>query len=203
MPELPEVEAVARALRPLVERRRIRCVHVLHAIATKPQSPSQLARTAEGQQIQSVQRKGKYLWLQLERGIVTLHFKLDGQLLWFPNAKKMFDVANQDESGVHVDVAFELDKGVLGFADGRHFGRVLVFESEETCPALRSIGRGCDLTRFHSNALRGVTVPFAPPPERIPPRSNPCRWHRQYLFLRIALAREAGPAPSRKLVETH
>ena len=140
MPELPEVESVARTLRPLVERRRIRCVHVLHAIATKPQSPSHLARTAEGQRIQSVQRKGKYLWLQLERGIVTLHFKLDGQLLWFPNAKKMFEVANQEESGVHVDVAFELDKGVLGFADGRHFGRVLIYDSEETCPALARLG---------------------------------------------------------------
>jgi formamidopyrimidine-DNA glycosylase len=140
MPELPEVEAVARTMRPLVEHRRIRCVHVLHAIATKPQSSSLLARTAEGQRIQSVQRKGKYLWLQLERGIVTLHFKLDGQLLWFSNAKKMFEVANQEESGVHVDVAFELDKGVLGFADGRHFGRVLVYESEDSCPALARLG---------------------------------------------------------------
>src|SRR5580704_8659385 len=140
MPELPEVEAVARTLRPLVEQRRIRCVHVLHSIATKPQSPSQLARTAEGQRIQSVQRKGKYLWLQLERGIITLHFKLDGQLLWFPNAKKMFEVANQKEAGVHVDVAFELDKGVLGFSDGRHFGRVYVYESEDACPALAGLG---------------------------------------------------------------
>ena len=99
-----------------------------------------MARLAEGQRIQSVQRKGKYLWLQLERGIVTLHFKLDGQLLWFSNAKKMFEVANQPESGVHVDVAFELDKGILGFADGRHFGRVLVYESEEACPALARLG---------------------------------------------------------------
>src|SRR5271154_1456074 len=140
MPELPEVESVAQTLRPLVEHRRIRCVHVLHAIATKPQSPSLLARTAEGQRIQSTQRKGKYLWLQLERGIVTLHFKLDGRLLWLPNAKKLFEVANQEESGVHLDVAFELDKGVLGFADGRHFGRVLVYESEETCPALAGLG---------------------------------------------------------------
>jgi len=140
MPELPEVEAVAQTLRPLVERRRIRCVHVLHAIATKPQDPSRLARLAEGQLIQSVQRKGKYLWLQLERGIVTLHFKLDGQLLWFSNAKKMFEVANQKEIGVHVDVAFELNNGVLGFADGRHFGRVLVYESAEACPALARLG---------------------------------------------------------------
>jgi formamidopyrimidine-DNA glycosylase len=140
MPELPEVEAVAQTLRPLVERRKIRCVHVLHAIATKPQSPSQLARLAEGQRIESVRRKGKYLWLQLARGIITLHFKLDGQLLWFSNAKKMFEVANQKEAGVHVDVAFELDKGVLGFADGRHFGRVYVYESEDACTTLAGLG---------------------------------------------------------------
>ena len=140
MPELPEVEAVAQTLRPLVERRKIRCVHVLHAIATKPQSPSQLARLAEGQRIESVRRKGKYLWLQLARGIITLHFKLDGQLLWFSNAKQMFEVANQKEAGVHVDVAFELDKGVLGFADGRHFGRVLVWDSEKDYPSLAGLG---------------------------------------------------------------
>jgi formamidopyrimidine-DNA glycosylase len=140
MPELPEVEAVARTLRPLVERQKIRCVHVLHAIATKPQSPSLLPRKAEGQRIQSLKRKGKYLWLQLDRGIVTLHFKLDGQLIWFPSARKMFDVANQKESGVHVDIAFELDKGVLAFADRRHFGRVYTYESEEVCHALAQLG---------------------------------------------------------------
>jgi formamidopyrimidine-DNA glycosylase len=164
MPELPEVEAVARTLRPFVERQRIRCVHVLHGIATKPQNPSHLARTAEGQRIQSVQRKGKYLWLQLERGIVTLHFKLDGQLLWFSNARKMFEVANQLESGVHVDVAFELDKGVLGFADGHHFGRVLVYESEEACPALVRLGVDAtspDFTLTHfANLLAGSRRPL-------------------------------------------
>lgn len=140
MPELPEVEAVARTLRSLVERQKIRCVHVLHAIATKPQSPSQIARRAEGQRIQSVQRKGKYLWLQLERGIITLHFKLDGHLLWFARARKMFEVANREGAGLHVDVAFELDRGVLGFADQRHFGRVQVWESPQACPALARLG---------------------------------------------------------------
>jgi formamidopyrimidine-DNA glycosylase len=140
MPELPEVEAVAQTLRPLVERRKIRCVHVLHAIATKPQIPSQIARLAEGQRIVSVQRKGKYLWLQLTRGIITFHFKLDGQLIWFSNARKMLEIANEKEPGVHVDVAFELDKGVLAFADGRHFGRVLVWDSEAAYPSLAGLG---------------------------------------------------------------
>src|SRR5580698_9912356 len=156
MPELPEVEAVAQTLRPLVERRKIRCVHVLHAIATKPQSPSQLARLAEGQRIESVRRKGKYLWLQLARGIITLHFKLDGQLLWFSNAKKMFDVANQKEAGVHVDVAFELDKGVLSFSDGRHFGRVYAYESEDACPALAGLGVDAISPDFTAAALANL-----------------------------------------------
>jgi formamidopyrimidine-DNA glycosylase len=153
MPELPEVEAVAQTLRPLVVRRKIRCVHVLHPIAAKPQSPSQLARLAEGQRIESVKRKGKYLWLQLTRGIITLHFKLDGQLLWFSNARKMFEVANQKEAGVHVDVAFELDKGVLGFADGRHFGRVLVWNSEKDCPSLAGLGLDAVSSDFTAASL--------------------------------------------------
>jgi formamidopyrimidine-DNA glycosylase len=142
MPELPEVEAIAQTLRPLVAGRKIRCVHVFHAIATKPQAPAQLARTAEGQKIQSVQRKGKYLWLRLTKGIMTFHFKLDGQLLWFSNTKELLAKANKPkpEPSVHVDVALELDKGVLGFADGRHFGRVQVYDSAEAYPAVAGLG---------------------------------------------------------------
>jgi formamidopyrimidine-DNA glycosylase len=42
MPELPEVEAVTQTVRPLVQDRKIRSVHVFHPIATKPQSPVDL-----------------------------------------------------------------------------------------------------------------------------------------------------------------
>jgi formamidopyrimidine-DNA glycosylase len=140
MPEVPEVEAVVRKLRPLVQRRRIRCVHIFHPIATKPQAASQLARLAQGQRIRSVGRKGKYVLLALDSGLMTMHFRLDGQLLWFANAKEMLQRANQSENGVHVDVALELDKGVLGFADRRHFGRVHLWESAEDCPGLRVLG---------------------------------------------------------------
>ena len=81
MPELPEVEAVVRTLRPLVRGQRIRCVHVLHAIATKPQRAAQLSRFAEGQRIRRVERMGKYVLLLLDRGLLTMHFRLDGQLV--------------------------------------------------------------------------------------------------------------------------
>ena len=140
MPELPEVEAVARTLRPIVRDRRIRCVHVFHPIATKPQTASHVARHAQGQRIQTVDRKGKYLLLILDHGVLTMHFRLDGQLVWFANSKELVQRANHGNSGVHIDVALELDKGVLGFADRRHFGRVHFWKSADDCPGLRVLG---------------------------------------------------------------
>lgn len=140
MPELPEVEAVARTLRPLVVGRKIRCVHVLHPIATKPQEPVVTARLAEGRRIRSVSRRGKYLLLELDRGVLVLHFRLDGFLTWFSNAGEFLQRANREENGVHVDVGFEFDRGVLGFADRRHFGRVHGWASNEKWPAKRSLG---------------------------------------------------------------
>lgn len=156
MPELPEVEAVVRTLRPLVEGRRIRCVHVLHAIATKPQPASLLARLAAGQRIRAVERKAKYVLLHLERGLLTMHFKLDGQLLWFSNAKELLDRANLPKSGVHVDVALELDRGVLGFADRRHFGRVHAWKTKESCPALAGLGVDAISPEFTATRLEDL-----------------------------------------------
>ncbi len=114
MPELPEVEAVARSLRPLVRGQEIVRCRVLHPIAVRPQRPATLRRAVEGQRIEDVERRGKYLLLRLPRGCVVVHFRLDGQLVWFDS---------HTISG-HIDVAFELERGTLGFVDRRHFGRV-------------------------------------------------------------------------------
>jgi formamidopyrimidine-DNA glycosylase len=153
MPELPEVEAVVLTLRPLVQGRRIRCVHVFHPIATRPQAASHIARHSQGRRIRIVGRKGKYVLLILDRGLLTMHFKLDGQLLWLANAKELLKRANQGESSVHVDVALELDKGVLGFADRRHFGRVQYWESADDCPGLNVLGIDALSRDFTSNRL--------------------------------------------------
>jgi formamidopyrimidine-DNA glycosylase len=153
MPELPEVEAVTRALRPLVKGQRLRCLHVFHAIALKPQSPADAARIVEGRRVQEVFRRGKYLFLALDRGLVEMHFRFDGQLVWFSGAKELAEKANADDNGVHVDVALEFGKGVLGFADRRHFGRVHAWESQAACSPLRKLGMDAFASGFTANEL--------------------------------------------------
>jgi formamidopyrimidine-DNA glycosylase len=153
MPELPEVEAIARALRPLVKGQRIRCLHIFHPIALKPQTPADVARLVEGRRIQDVFRRGKYLFLVLDRGLVEMHFRFDGQLIWFSGAKDLLERANTGQDGVHVDVALELTNGVLGFADGRHFGRVHAWASEIACPPLRKLGIDAFADEFTSKEL--------------------------------------------------
>ena len=118
--------------------KRIRCVHVFHPIVTRPQPQAHFTRMVERRRIDGARRHGKYLFLELDRGLIEMHFRFDGQLIWFSTARELLRRANAREGGVHVDLALELTKGVLGFADGRHFGRMHAWESEKECKPLAS-----------------------------------------------------------------
>src|ERR1700690_822996 len=118
MPEAPEVEAVVKTLRPLVRGKILKRVHVRHAVAIRPQSPATLKKNIENARITGVERRGKYLLLTLDRGCLAMHFKFDGQVLWFDHPE------DARVRGTHVDVIFEMNGGALGFVDQRHLGRV-------------------------------------------------------------------------------
>ncbi|HYL45902.1 MAG TPA: DNA-formamidopyrimidine glycosylase [Candidatus Limnocylindrales bacterium] len=150
MPELPEVEAVARALRPFVRGQTICCCRVIHSIAVRPGSgrgakgaAELLVRAVRGARVRTVNRRGKYLVLILDRGAIVMHFRLDGHLLWFDSRKI---------SG-HVDVALEFPRGTLGFADRRHFGRIQWIQSPEEIPGIRRLGLEPFSKHFTSRAL--------------------------------------------------
>ncbi len=137
MPELPEVEAVLQTIRPFVEGKSIVACRVLHPIAVRPSSGSgakrvaaMLERTLPGRKILRAERRGKYLALILDRGVIVMHFRLDGQLLWFDSA----------ETTGHVDVALELGDGTLGFVDPRHFGRFQLEGSIDVATGIRDLG---------------------------------------------------------------
>ncbi len=154
MPELPEVEAIARTLLPLVRGQRIRCAHVIHAIATRPQPPAQLVKLSQGRRVRNVWRQGKYLFLELDPGLIEMHFRFDGQLIWFTSVKEFLERANRASEGVHVDVALEFGRGVLGFADQRHFGRFHGWESREACAPLKRLGVDAISREFTADFLR-------------------------------------------------
>jgi formamidopyrimidine-DNA glycosylase len=137
MPELPEVEAVVRALRPLVVGRKITSCRVLHPIAVRPSSghgaklaAARIEKSLRGRKVTGVTRLGKFLLMPLDRGIVAMHFRLDGQMVWF----------DSKETRGHIDVAIGFGKGTLGFVDRRHFGRVEFEEDPGKIAGLAKLG---------------------------------------------------------------
>jgi formamidopyrimidine-DNA glycosylase len=149
MPELPEVEAVRRALHPLVAGKRIARCSVVHPIAVRPHSPGAFSRAVAGQTILSVRRRAKYLLLELDRGWLVVHFMLDGQLTLMPPA----------ERAPHSCVRLALEsrsQSVLGFVDPRHFGRMRYTDSLERMPGLRRLGVEPLSSRFTTTALAGL-----------------------------------------------
>ena len=137
MPELPEVEAVRTALEPLVRGTRIERCEVVHPIAVGPQRPSGFIRSVTGRSIRTVQRRGKYLLLEMDRGWLVLHFRLDGQLLWLGPATRPSNAS--PHACVRLTVAGRR-RGVLGFVDPRHFGRVLYAADLAELRGLRTMG---------------------------------------------------------------
>ncbi len=115
MPELPEVETVVRSLQPLLTGREI-CDFQLLWPKTLEGSLPDFIRTVQHQTIQSLQRRGKYIILNLAKGYILIHLRMTGKLL---HAGKL------PSQMKHVQAWFALDDGsCLYFEDVRKFGRI-------------------------------------------------------------------------------
>src|SRR3982075_615140 len=81
MPELPEVETIARDLRPhLVGRTIVRCELSFPSIVRHPE-PEVFIDSVAGMRIESVGRRGKYILIGLgNRLILVVHLGMTGQL---------------------------------------------------------------------------------------------------------------------------
>ncbi len=111
MPELPEVETVVRTLAPKLTGRRIvdaqfSSRHVVH------QKFSTLRARVRDQTVKAVRRHGKFIVLELDSGMLSIHLGMTGKLL--------FDA----HPGPYARAVFELDEGLLVYDDVRHFGRI-------------------------------------------------------------------------------
>lgn len=153
MPELPEVEAIARTLRPLVDRRRILACRVIHriAVARRPADHSGEAAArklagASGARVLGVERRGKYLLLRLDRGWLAFHLRLSGLMVWY----------DRNRPPEHVDVALDFASGTLGFVDRRHLGRVRWLDQMEELPGIARMGVDPLSPEFTPERLRTI-----------------------------------------------
>jgi formamidopyrimidine-DNA glycosylase len=134
MPELPEVETIARDLRGLVTGSRVAGVRSNWARTLRSHDPEDFAATMTGREIEGVGRRGKQLliWLgpsavaPVERAagpaVLTIHLKMTGQLFVVPAATP------QDR---HVHLVLELVDGrELRFRDMRKFGRIGLYRRD-------------------------------------------------------------------------
>lgn len=150
MPELPEVETVRRGLSHLVCGYRINEVQELHARVRKNSSLSPISAVA-GARITGVNRRGKFLWFELDRPeVLVAHLGMSGQFLI---AQKDRPVAR------HVRALFKISKGSrkkeLVFNDQRTFGWLSVEELADGTPtSVAHIG----LDPFDAGFDRAMTI---------------------------------------------
>jgi formamidopyrimidine-DNA glycosylase len=117
MPELPEVETVARDLRPRIVGATIVGARSSWARTLRSHVPEAFAAAVAGRRVEGVGRRGKQLVIELSGdAALTIHLKMTGQL---------FVVATDLPVDPYVRLVLELSDGrELRFRDIRKFGRV-------------------------------------------------------------------------------
>jgi len=157
MPELPEVEVTRLSFAD-----RIRGAHITAVRVGKPLrwplgcDPVTLA----GQPVHAVRRRGKYLLLELEHGLLLVHLGMSGSLA-------MVDQAPAPGTHDHFDLL--TTQGTLRLHDPRRFGAVVHVPSLDSPIARKLLGHlgvepledAFDVPSFHA-ALRQRRAPVKP-----------------------------------------
>lgn len=118
MPELPEVETIVRDLRPSLVGRVITRVELIRPSVLRFGDSRTLPFLLEGQAINAVARRGKFIHLRLGRGEhLVVHLGMTGTLTMAqPSTPR----------ALHTHLILDLDNGSqLRYRDPRRFGRVL------------------------------------------------------------------------------
>ena len=120
MPELPEVEVTRRGLLPHLCGRRVTAVVLRHSALRYP-LPRRLSRLLPGQDLRTIERRGKYLLFRFGNGTLLVHLGMSGSLRLLPAAEP----AGRHD---HLDLVF--GDTALRLRDPRRFGAVLWVEGD-------------------------------------------------------------------------
>ena len=147
MPELPEVETVARDLRPLIVGSTIVGARCSWARTLRTHTPADFAEAIAGRRVETVGRRAKLVVVELSGdAALTIHLKMTGQLFVVPA-----DVPVDP----YVRLVLELADGrELRFRDIRKFGRVGLYGRDPvTGELVTEVGGGAVFAAFGPEPL--------------------------------------------------
>ncbi len=137
MPELPEVETIRRGLIPRLVGCTIKRVVLSNRRLRLPVPRAKLKGWVQGSQVKSVDRRAKYLLVNMKSGaVLVLHLGMTGRLAFFTNGAPRRP---------HDHLRFLLDSGLeLRFNDVRRFGSIQVLAPEDREPPKIFAGLGAE-----------------------------------------------------------
>lgn len=132
MPELPEVETTRRGILPHLKSNVILECKV-HQPRLRWPIPKNLPKQLKGQQVQDVERRGKYLLIRFKHGTLIAHLGMSGRFY-------LADTSTSCEKHTHFEAKLDSGKS-LRFVDPRRFGALLwTDEPPESYPLIQSLG---------------------------------------------------------------
>ena len=145
MPELPEVEVTRQSFADRIAKARIQAVRMGKPLRWPLGcEPASLV----GQHVLAVRRRGKYLLIDLERGLLLVHLGMSGSLSFSQH---------RDAPSAHDHFDLDTDRGLLRLNDPRRFGAVVFAPSQDSAPArkllahlgVEPLGEGFEADAFH------------------------------------------------------
>jgi formamidopyrimidine-DNA glycosylase len=149
VPELPEVETIRVRLEPVLVGRKLERVEIFDPRLTRPFDPAEVAAELEGERIETLDRRGKYLIVRFESGrVLLIHLRMTGNL--FHDGAAVSPAEDPYRRAV-----VRLDDGSdVVYRDVRRFGTWLLVEPGELEPYLgERIGREPLAASFTTNRL--------------------------------------------------
>lgn len=142
MPELPEVETIRRELARILPGRKIIRVELHRENMLRGQARGVFVKGLKYRQIEKVARRGKYLLIRLNQGVLLVHLGMTGQVLWTPCTKsKSVSDPSPPELDKHIHLVLDLsDKCRLCFRDPRMFGRFQLIDRETEKKLFANLG---------------------------------------------------------------
>ncbi|MDB5828857.1 MAG: formamidopyrimidine-DNA glycosylase [Variovorax sp.] len=150
MPELPEVEVTRLGFADRIAGARISAVRVGKPLRW---ALSVMPDALVGRTVKAVRRRGKYLLVDMDQGLLLLHLGMSGSLRF---------TSGLAPAGPHDHFDLLTDQGTLRLNDPRRFGAVVYVEDEGAPLALKllgglgmePLGEAFDFEAFHAGLHR-------------------------------------------------